>query len=241
MAIKAVFFDAGHTLLYAYPDLGTVYAETTARFGVRLAPERYVEAFVPVFRAFVKEYAAEEAASDEQDYAMWRTITRRIHGRIPELAALEFEAWFDALYRRFGEPDVWRLYDDVAPTLELLRSRGLALGIISNWDTRLRGICRGLGLDRLVDFAVISAEAGIRKPDPRIFGLALERAGVAAAEAVHVGDLVEEDVEGARRAGLEGVLIDRERRITERAVPPGVRILKGLGELPLFPGIPRGA
>ncbi len=232
---RAIFFDAGHTLLYAHPDLGSVYAEATARFGVAIPGRAFVEAFVPIFRDFVKEAAGEGASSDAQDYAMWREITRRIHARVEGLAAVDFDAWFAALYRRFGEAEVWRLYDDAVPALAELRARGFRLGVVSNWDTRLRGISAGLGLDRLVDFIVISAEVGVRKPDPRIFEEALQRAGVPASEALHVGDLADEDVEGARRAGVRAALVDRERRITPREYPAGVPVLASLREiLPLL-------
>jgi len=229
--LRAVFFDAGHTLIYAHPDLGTLYAETTARFGVRLPPERFVEAFVPVFREFTRGPGLGMGASDAEDYAMWRRITRAIYERLGGLGIADFEGWFDALYRRFGEPGSWRFYDDVEPVLGALRGRGLRLGVVSNWDTRLRGIAAGLGLDRLVDFVVISAEVGARKPDPMIFEEALRRAGVKAGEAAHVGDLFEEDVVGARRAGLRAFLIDRQKRITAREAPEGVPLLKTLDEL----------
>jgi putative hydrolase of the HAD superfamily len=227
---KAVFFDAGHTLLYAHPDLGTVYAEATASFGVRLAPERYAETFVPVFKETTQLYAQSSGASDAQDIAMWRDITRRIYDRLPGLSGIAFDAWFDALYRRFGEPEVWKFYDDVESSLKQLRSRGLKIGVVSNWDTRLKSISDGLGLTRLVDFIVISAEVGVRKPDPKIFQLALDKAGVRPEEAIHVGDLPEEDAEGARRAGLRPVLIDRKRRISG-AFPAGVRVVSSLAEL----------
>jgi len=227
---KAVFFDAGHTLLYAHPDLGTVYAEATATFGVRLAPERYAETFVPVFKETTQIYAQTSSASDAQDIAMWRDITRRIYDRLPALAEIAFDAWFEVLYRRFGEPEVWKFYDDVESSLTALRSRGLKIGIVSNWDTRLKSISDGLGLTRLVDFIVISAEVGVRKPDPKIFRLALEKAGVRPEEAIHVGDLPEEDAEGARRAGVRPVLIDRKRRITG-AFPAGVHVVSSLADL----------
>ncbi len=229
--IRAVFFDAGHTLLHAHPDLGTIYAETTSGLGARIAPERFAEAFLPAFREFVRAYAATGTSSDAEDRAMWRAITREIHGRIAELGGVDFDLWFDALYRRFGEPDAWRLYEDVEETLRALRARGLRLGVVSNWDTRLKGICAGLGLDRLVDFLVISAEVGVRKPDRRIFEEALSRAGVRPEEAVHVGDLPEEDVEGARRAGVGAFLIERRVRVTDHNTPEGVPVLKGLGDL----------
>jgi len=228
---RAVFFDAGHTLLYAHPDLGTVYAETTERFGVRLPAAAFVEAFIPVFKEATKRHAGQGTTSDAQDYAMWQDITRRIHAALPGLARVEFDAWFEALYRRFGDAEVWREYDDVRPALEDLRKRGLRLGIVSNWDSRLRRICEGLGLDRYLDFIVISAEAGVRKPDPRIFEKALSAAGVRPDEAIHVGDLLEEDVEGARRAGLRGVLIERRQRITPREAVDGLTVVRSLHDL----------
>jgi putative hydrolase of the HAD superfamily len=228
---RAVFFDAGHTLLYAHPDLGTVYAEATATLGVRLDPERYAETFVPVFQETTKLYASTSTASDAQDVAMWRDITRRIYDRLPALAGIAFDAWFELLYRRFGDPVVWRMYDDVEPVLTDLRRRGLRIGVISNWDTRLQTISDGLGLTKLVDFLVISAQAGVRKPDPRIFHLALDRAGVRPEEAIHVGDLPEEDAEGARRAGVRPVLIERKRRVTPRGYPEGLTVVSSLTEL----------
>ena len=228
---KAVFFDAGHTLLYAHPDLGTVYAEATAAFGVRLDPERYAETFVPVFQETTKIYSSTSTASDAQDVAMWRDITRRIYDRLPPLSEIPFDAWFKRLYHRFGSPGVWRFYDDVETVLRDLKSRGLKIGVVSNWDTRLKTISDGLGLTPLVDFIVVSAEVGVRKPDPGIFRMALDRAGVRPDEALHVGDLLEEDVEGARRAGVRAVLIDRKKRITAGGRPGDVKVVATLAEL----------
>ncbi len=228
---RAVFFDAGHTLLYAHPDLGTVYSEVTAALGVRLPPERFAEVFVPAFKEATKKYSRVSAASDALDLEMWRDITRRIYDGLPALAGVDFEDWFRRLYGRFGEPDAWRFYDDVVSVLGELRSRGLTIGIISNWDTRLKLISDGLGLTDLVDFLVISAEAGVRKPDPRIFRMALERAGVSAGEAIHVGDLPEDDVEGARGAGIRPVLIDRRKRITPPYAAADVRVVTSLADL----------
>ncbi len=226
---RAVFFDAGHTLLYAHPDLATIYAEVTATFEVSLEPARFAAAFAPAFKAGVAESAPDGRASDAQDLAMWRGITRRIH----ESVALEvpFEAWFAALWGRFGRAESWRLYDDVVETLTGLRAQGLTLGIVSNWDTRLRGLAEAMGLAELVDFLVISAEAGVRKPDPGIFRLACEKAGVRPEEALHVGDLAEEDVVGARRAGVRAALIERSTRMVDPAALAGVPILKGLKDV----------
>jgi putative hydrolase of the HAD superfamily len=226
---RAVFFDAGHTLLYAHPDLPTIYTDVTASLGVRLEPTSFAAAFGPAFKAGVKEYAPHGHASDAQDLAMWRGITRRIYDAVR--LDVPFETWFEALWTRFGAPSSWRLYEDVVDTLGALRGRGLKLGIVSNWDSRLRGIAEGLGLSELVDFLVVSAEAGVRKPDPGIFRLALEKAGVRPEEALHVGDLAEEDVLGAQRAGVRPALIERAKRMVDPTALPGVPIVRGLGEL----------
>jgi len=101
-------------------------------------------------------------------------------------------------------------YPDAAPALRALRKRGLPVVVVSNWDCSLETVLERCGLSELIDGAVSSAEAGARKPDPAIFGPALELAGVEASEALHVGDTLEEDVAGARAAGIRVLLIDRD-------------------------------
>jgi len=229
--IKAVFFDAGHTLLYAHPDLGSIYTETTRTFGVEVTSESFAEILIPVFKQASRDYAATSAASDEQDLAMWRVITKRVYERMPALGRIAFDAWFEALYSRFGDHKSWRFYDDVTPVLTSLRKRGLKVGVVSNWDTRLRRISEGVGLTPLVDFLVISAEAGIRKPNPGIFEIALKHAGVKPEEALHIGDNPEEDGEGARRAGVKALIIDRRQRVTLRPDPGALPVLRSLEEL----------
>ena len=81
---------------------------------------------------------------------------------------------------------------------------------VSNWDCSLPRVLERCGLDGLLDGTVTSAEAGSRKPDPGIFGAALELAGCEPSEALHVGDTAEEDVAGARAAGIRPLLIDRD-------------------------------
>ncbi|HTF57535.1 MAG TPA: HAD-IA family hydrolase [Planctomycetota bacterium] len=211
--LRAVFFDAGHTLLHPFPSVGELYALEAEALGVRVDPGMLGSIFSTVFAENEAALAADSMgarASDEQDAAMWRAIVMRVHERTPELRGLDAEAWCHRLYVRFGRSDQWRLYPEVEGVLKDLRSRGLKLGVISNWSTRLRDIARATGLEPLVDFIVASSEAGMRKPDPRIFRIALDRAGVAPDEAVHVGDQVEDDVRGAARMGIRPVLIWRK-------------------------------
>jgi putative hydrolase of the HAD superfamily len=117
-------------------------------------------------------------------------------------------------------------YPDVLPTLEELRERGLRLVIASNWDCSLPDWLRPTGILELVDGVVTSAEVGAAKPSPRVFERALGVAGVEPSEALHVGDKVDNDVQGAAAAGVRGVLLQREGD-----PPPGVESIRNLSEL----------
>ena len=101
-------------------------------------------------------------------------------------------------------------FGDAPPALADLRAAGKTLVCVSNWDISLPEVLERCGLDGALDGVVTSAEAGVRKPDPAIFGPALELAGCAANEALYVGDTPEEDLEAASGAGIPALLIDRE-------------------------------
>ena len=118
-------------------------------------------------------------------------------------------------------------YPDAIPALTALRERGLRLVIASNWDCSLPDWLDPPGLLDLVDGVVTSADARTVKPDPKVFLQALEVAGVAPEEAVHVGDSVENDVEGARAAGIRALLVARDGE-----PPPGVETVRSLEEVP---------
>jgi putative hydrolase of the HAD superfamily len=118
-------------------------------------------------------------------------------------------------------------YPDAAPALARARERGQRLVVVSNWDVSLHDVLQRVGLRRLLDGVLTSAEAGFRKPSARIFERALALAGVSAAEAIHVGDNLEEDVAGARAAGIEPVLISRDGK----PGPQGTRVVASLLEL----------
>ena len=118
-------------------------------------------------------------------------------------------------------------YPDVEPALRELRDRGMTVVIASNWDCSLPEWLRPAGILDLVDDVVTSAEVGAAKPSPRVFERALGVAGVEPGEAIHVGDKVDNDIEGAAAAGVRGVLIQREGD-----PPPGVESIHSLRELP---------
>ena len=118
-------------------------------------------------------------------------------------------------------------YADAAPALRELRSLGMRLVVASNWDCSLPEWLEGAGLWELLDGAASSAVVGEPKPSPAVFHAALEIAGVGATEAVHVGDSLDNDIEGARAAGIRAVLVDR----SGAPAPAGVETVRSLGEV----------
>jgi putative hydrolase of the HAD superfamily len=121
-----------------------------------------------------------------------------------------FDEFFDHVFRVFEDHRSWRLFPETASTLTRLKARNLELGIISNFDTRLFTVMRGLGIADAFDTVTISSLAQAAKPAPQIFHIALEKHAVDPDEAVHIGDSLREDVEGAKKAGLHAVLLDRD-------------------------------
>lgn len=104
----------------------------------------------------------------------------------------------------------FRAYPDAGPALAELRGTGVRLACVSNWDVSLPSVLDRCGLADGLDAVVTSAAVGARKPDPAIFAAALEAAGCVPGEALHVGDTEDEDIEGARAAGIRALLIDRD-------------------------------
>ncbi|MDI3297864.1 MAG: HAD-IA family hydrolase [Bacillota bacterium] len=136
---------------------------------------------------------------------------------------------------RRGE-SLWNQPDPDAPALlERLRAAGFRLGVVSNADRHAHALLEKAGLARYLELIFTSEEAGVEKPDPAIFRMALERLGLEAEEAVYVGDQLEVDVHGARAAGLAALLYDAWDLWPASPVPR----LRRLGELPAHLGLDR--
>ena len=116
---------------------------------------------------------------------------------------------FPDLYEHFAQPEAWRSFDDVLPTLEELATKGVRLGVISNWDERLRVLLRRLKLDGFFETIVVSCEVGFAKPSPVIFAQAAEKLGLPPESILHIGDSFEMDAQGAKSAGLQALHLIR--------------------------------
>eukprot|EP00731_Ephydatia_muelleri_P032209 Em0023g716a len=139
------------------------------------------------------------------------------------------------LYTDFAGPQNWEVYPDVVPTLQTLKQKGLVLGVISNFDDRLKPILRSLKIADLFDFTLASYEVGFCKPDPRLFQLALTMAQVRADQATHVGDNYELDYKAAGAAGMRSLLLTRKETLP-KPVEPASCITTLTELIELFPG-----
>jgi putative hydrolase of the HAD superfamily len=191
VAIRAVLFDID----------GTLYDRDAAMLS--LADEQYA-----VFRDRMNgvgksAFVARLLEIDDHGYRLRSEVYARLAEEfgLDNTLAVELERHFWQEYARRCD-----VSDDTRLTLETLRSAGKKLGVISNGQTKWQMTkLEGLGLARCFDTILISESEGIRKPDPRIFHLAVERLGVAPHEAMFVGDQPQVDAEGAHNAGLVGV------------------------------------
>jgi putative hydrolase of the HAD superfamily len=201
--IQAVTFDVGGTLIAPWPSVGHVYAQVAAQHGVQGLPiEQLNRNFTAAWRA---------RRNFQHTPGDWAAMVDKTFAGLCEPAG-----FFPALYRRFAEADAWRIHGDALPALDALASQEVRLGVISNWDERLRPLLRELRLDRYFEAIVISCEVAFAKPSPVIFEEAARKLGVASGRILHVGDGREEDVEGARSAGFQALLLDRARE----SLPP---------------------
>jgi putative hydrolase of the HAD superfamily len=191
---RAVFLDALGTLVELEPPWISMRDVVPAEVG----DERLIEA-MRAEMAYYREHAQE--GRDEESLADLRErCAALVSGKLG--VTVTVDQLVSAV--RFSA------YPDAVPALGELRDRGLRLIAVSNWDCSLRRVLAQCGLDGRLDGVVTSAEVGAPKPDPAIFVAALELAGCDAEEALHVGDTPEEDVAGARAAGIRPLLIDRE-------------------------------
>lgn len=230
---RAVFFDAGETLLHPHPSFAELFSEVLRSEGIEPAPDPGRIDTILVSDRFAKAAADGElwTTSPERSRRFWLSIYETFleglglasHDRLPE-----------RLYERFTDLASYTLFPDVHSCLSRLKATGLMLGLVSNFEAWLEELLEALGVSGFFDVRVISGLEGVEKPDPRIFGVALDRAGLSAGEVVYVGDNPVFDTEPAEGLGMFGVLIDRRGRFMDHS---GVRI-ESLDDLPLAIGLP---
>lgn len=230
--VPFIFFDVGETLLHAPPSWHAVVAEVCAQRG-RPVPASLIAAVEPVVWRAVREglhdLPQRWTLSRQASQRFWLWVYDRVLAEVG-LSESERAGLAEACLERFLHHDTWHLFPDALPVIRQLHARGYRLGIISNWEDWLETVLVKREIASYFDPVVISGAVGYEKPDREIFELALERAGVAPTDAIHIGDNLEADIAGARAAGITPVLLDRSGRYNGAAL--GCPRITSLHELP---------
>jgi putative hydrolase of the HAD superfamily len=212
-----VLLDVGETLIGPRRSYGSVYAGVLARLGIERTAESFERALQSTWREFdarippgIDRYREFDGGEDEY----WtrfadHTLRRVLDGQAtPDLVERALPALRDA----FVTTEAWHVYPEVPAVLDALEAAGARRVVVSNWDSRLPALLDRLDLHARFEHVIVSHLEGVEKPDPRLFEIALERAGARAEDALHVGDRADLDLAGARAAGIAGVVVDRKGR-----------------------------
>jgi len=206
--IDAILLDAGGTMFDLSPPREKVLSELLAKHGLRAEPARVARVLAKADGAFDSEFAKLDGKHESAFWVKYDGFVLKelgFDGNAKEFSR-EAEKVFDSI---ISKVESWVDYPDTRPTLEMLTKRDLTLGVVSNATDLAGRVLDNLGLTKFFDTIVLSDEVGVRKPSPKIFHIAAERAGVRPSRCLFAGDKLAVDVIGASRAGMNAVLIDR--------------------------------
>lgn len=225
--VEVIAFDAVGTLIFPARPVAEVYVESAARLGqardARVVAERFAHA--ARWRIDASQFDSPDLATTEQIERDW---WRELIADVLELDHAQSMAAFDFLWDHYAQPQSWRFFDDAAECLRRLGEAGVRWIIASNFDERLRAICRREPLLAKAERVFPSSEVGWRKPSGRFYDYIRREMAVSPEKLLMVGDDSLADVEGARRAGWRAMLLRRD----DQRVETGAGVLTSLADLP---------
>lgn len=212
---STVVFDVGGTLLQLdYAALATRYVHAAAAHHIALDWHQ-AYAVLEQLESEIPQWQQKRAVSLEHDHgvAFWNDFYAEGFRRLG--VTRDMSPVVNEIRECFQRAEFEKLYDDVMPTLRALHARRIRMGILSNFSANLEEVLRQVGIHQYFEFFVVSAIAGVEKPDRKIFDLTVQAANCPREEIVYIGDSVFHDIEGARNAGLAAILVDRQDRHPE--------------------------
>jgi HAD superfamily hydrolase (TIGR01509 family) len=230
---RAVVFDLDYTLLCPSEQFEAPgYVRTGSRFGLDLEAARWPQAERAAYAAAT---ARREQTGLIHDDGLLPVIANAIIAGLGGGPPDAVEQTAQAIITAWSRAENFGLYADVLPCLERLRTAGVRMALLSNaLGHGVEEIVAHFALDGYMAAAVSSLETGAVKPAPRMFSTLFALLGVAPADAVMVGDSVEDDVKGAVACGCPAILLDRSGRRRDIDVPR----IESLAELPAALGLP---
>lgn len=207
--IDLITFDAGGTLFDMAPTRDEVFVARLSDRFKDLEEARVVAALRKADRTFDQEFAAQDGKNEDSFWRRYDEFVFRELGIRDDSGHMhvELSAAFDELIPKV---ESWVDFPETKLILERLGRRDFKLGVISNATDLTNRVLENLGLSKYLDFVIVSAEVGYRKPTPEIFRIAGRRGGAPMNRSLHIGDKYAVDVVGASRAGMNAVLLDRD-------------------------------
>lgn len=209
---RALLIDFGGTIAREAPPRHAIYAEAAVRLGLDVASEEMARLMGEAHGALPLRVRG----SFRYTRPWFEAFIERIFGERLGVAASRLDGVKAELFARFADPGTFLVHDDARALLDAARTRGMPIAIVSNWSDALQPLVEALELGP-IDALLSSAVERCEKPDPALFDAACARLGVAPADALHVGDSLENDARGAAEAGLSAVLLDRGGRASAPA------------------------
>ena len=230
--IKAVFFDWFNTLARYEPPREVLQSQALQDFGIRIPPDKIMPALLIADKEFfegnttfpIRKRSPEEQAKFYTRYQ----VTILTEAGVDVSQEPDMVTKIMKKVRELAQGIHFVLFDDVLSTMKTLKEQRLTIGLLTNLNRDVDSICRDLGLESYLDFIITSGQVDADKPHPPIFLAALEKAGVDASQAVHIGDQYKIDVVGARGVGINPILLDRYNSSPEISDCPRITSLTEL-------------
>lgn len=210
---KMIYFDAADTLL-TIPAARLILQQFLAVRSIQRDEEHIGELFTEAFRLFYygKQLDPFEVCTPESDRAFWIHLYKYVLNKLGTDGKWTEEQIHEVcheLYDIYVAPEHYQLFEDVKECMEMLAQRGLRLGIVSNFAPTLKAILEDKGILHYFDPVIVSTEAGLEKPDPAIFKLALTLSGLEAKDILYIGDHDLNDIWAPNQVGIDAVKINR--------------------------------
>ena len=210
MTPKIITFDCAQTLIHVDYSVAKLAKASANAVGLKPNVDQ-LDRYAQLHYSTIDEYWALNALRDPAKCeAYWIELTAKwMEGERYDVS-LAPDMRAACLKLAFENPSIiFKLYGDVALCLNRLRQAGIRMAVISNWDYTLFRVLEMFSLDGYFEVALASRVEGVEKPDPALFEIALKQMGAKPRDVLHVGDDPVDDLQGAKNAGIRGVLIER--------------------------------
>jgi putative hydrolase of the HAD superfamily len=217
----------GYTLLYMQRE--TTYQQALRHFDIDVPLADIEKEFHLTDKLFMRKYPGFFLEPREVFMPAYLGIMNYRLGISVNVCQLD--VYWETL--KAGMDDYWLPYDGAAKVLAALKQQSIGLGVISNWDCTARDILAAANLSDYFDPIIISCEVGCSKPDPAIFNLAIQRAGVSARDCIYIGDNYYDDATGSRKVGMPALIINRFGKLGVEEIRD-CPIISDISEIPKY-------